>query len=159
MDHRLIRSFGDTSGEGVLHKVESISLDELYNRVLVAEEEEKTMCIKIYTLTGEFTGNVMGKGLFKAEPEGIGLYEDGDEGFWIAVDQHKKKTVFQIYSRKKLEFLGSFSGKLTANTDGICVTNKKFHLFPVGAVFAIHDDSTVTGFSWEEIEKLYWMAR
>jgi 3-phytase len=156
LTHRLIRSFGDTTGDGILRKVESIALDEMYNRVLIAEEQEDHMSIKIYTLSGEFTGNVIGKGIFQVEPEGIGLYAEGDDGgWWIATDQHKKKTVFHVFGRKDLEYRGFFSGQATANTDGICVTNHTFSHFPKGGLFAIDDDRRVVAFSWEAIARKF----
>jgi 3-phytase len=63
--------------------------------------------------------------------------------------------VFHVFGRKNLEYLGSFSGLETANTDGICVTSQMFPRFPKGAVFAVHDDCAVVGFSFEDIVRKF----
>jgi 3-phytase len=118
---------------------------------LIADEADDYLDIKVYTLSGQFTGTVFGSDIFSVEPEGLGLYEDGSRGFWVATDQHKKKSEFNIYDRQNFDYLGSFSGQEVANTDGICVTNEKFDLFPQGAVYAVHDDRAVMAFSWEDI--------
>jgi 3-phytase len=49
-----IKAFGDTSGEGVLHKVESILIDRVYNRLLIADEHEEHRNVKIYDVRGWF---------------------------------------------------------------------------------------------------------
>jgi 3-phytase len=142
-------SFGESEGEGVLWKVESIAADPELNRLLVAEELEKV--IKVYTLDGGFTGQWMGSGVFQYEPEGIVLLRCGGEGFWIAVDQEKSRSYFRVFDRRSMNYVGTFTGKSTANTDGIAWTSRPFPGFPSGALFAVHDDSAVSAFDWRDI--------
>lgn len=141
----LERSFGDTAGAGVLGTVESIAADRRWGRLLIADETRGTQDIKVYSLAGQFTGHVIGAGLFKGEPEGIALIEEGAGGFWIATDQRKERTAFHVFDRHSLRYLGSATGEQTANTDGIAIG--------VGAadgearLFAVHDDRSVVAFS------------
>jgi len=151
IEARFVRSFGETQGEGILHKVESLAVDSLYDRVLIAEELQTEMAIKIYTPEGEFTGRILGRQIFKFEPEGIALYTEGDGGFWVFTDQEENRTIFHVFGRVDLDYLGSFSGEKAANTDGICITDLPFPGFPRGALFAVHDDRQVAAFSWERI--------
>lgn len=143
VDAELVRTFGDTSGEGVLTTVESIAADVLHDRLLIADEAKGVQNIKVYTLSGRFTGQLLGVGRFAAEPEGIALIERGEGGYWIASDQRKDRTFFHLFSRDDLRYVGSAVGEMTANTDGIAVGERegKFRLF------AVHDDRSVVAFS------------
>lgn len=47
-----------------------------------------------------------------------------------------------------MEHLGTFTGAVTANTDGIALTQRAFGPFPAGALYAVHDDGNVAAFSW-----------
>ncbi len=148
-----IRTFGSDKN-GYLKKVESIIADKKNERLFISDESKEQKDIKIYTLDGNFTGNYLGKGLFKGEPEGIALYKTKDkDGYLIATDQSYGQNIFQIFNRKTLDPLGSFKGKVILNTDGIAVTNKSFDQFKKGAFYAVHDDGNVAAFSWEKISQ------
>lgn len=150
----LVRRFGATSGEGVLHVVESIGADPASGRLLIADEHESRHDIKVYTLDGEFTGTVVGRGLFAAEPEGIALFACGEGGWWVATDQRQQRTVFNLFDRRTLERVGSFQGRLVANTDGIAVAGPSLGPFASGALFAVHDDQSVAAFDWAEMARV-----
>ena len=151
----LVKSFGATSGAGALHVVESIAADPAAGRLLVADEADGRHDIKVYSLGGEFTGEVLGHGVFQADPEGIALVECGDGGFWVTTDQQKERTVFFLLDRKTFEMRGAFNGNVVANTDGIVTATGPVSGFPAGAVFAVHDDVSIAAFAWPAIaEKL-----
>lgn len=147
----LVRSFGATSGPGALHVVESIAADPRADRLLVADEAVGFHDIKVYTLDGRFTGQVLGHGLFQAEPEGIALVECGAGGFWVTTDQQRARTVFYLLDRRTLELRGSFRGDVVANTDGIVTATAAVKGFPSGAVFAVDNDVRVAAFGWPAI--------
>jgi 3-phytase len=144
-----VRAFGDTRGEGVLWKVESISADPEYDRLLIADELENR--IKIYSLEGRFTDEVMGEGNFYFEPEGIALLRFGKGGWWVGVDQEEGRSQFRLFDRTTLRYIGTFAGESTANTDGIAITQKTIPPFLCGALFAVHDDSAVSAFDLERL--------
>lgn len=147
-----VRAFGETKGEGVLRIVESIYADPTNNRVLIAEEDERDTYVKVYSLEGKFTGETLGHGIHHFQTEGIALYACGDSaGYWIVTDQSDSGNAFHIYDRKTLAHLGGFSGAVTANTDGIALTQQGYGNFPQGAFFAVHDDGGVGTFSWKAI--------
>jgi 3-phytase len=151
---RLVRTFGDLDGDGALTKVETIAVDPRYDRVLVVEEQTDRMGIRIYTLDGRFTGRVLGRELFRSEPEGISLYPCGGEGgFWIATDQHPRHSLFHLFDRQTLAHRGVFRGKVTANTDGIVVDASSIGPLARGGVWAVNDDRSVTSFDWTDLER------
>ncbi|MBD3170275.1 MAG: phytase [candidate division Zixibacteria bacterium] len=140
-----IGDIGEAYGIGVLHKVESVAVDKVLKRLLIADEQD--LSYKIYDLAGSASGNVMGGGAIKYEPEGIVLYECPDTtGYWICSDQASDHTIFRIFDRRSLELIVSFRGAGTMNTDGICITQKPFGQFEQGAFFAVHDDGNVAAF-------------
>lgn len=148
----LVKSFGATGGEGVLHVVESIFADPSAGVLLLADEDDRFNDIKVYDLEGNFSGRVIGKGLFRYEPEGIGLYETPDGGgFWVMTDQDKLDNTYRVFSRRDFSYLGAFGGEVTANTDGIAVTSRAFGVCPEGGIVAVHDDCAVSAFDWREI--------
>jgi 3-phytase len=147
------RSFGATSGEGVLRIVESLWGDPDYDRLLVAEEDpDGGRVIKIYSLDGRFTGPVIGDGIFRTQPEGIALFECADgSGYWITTDQDRGRNVFHLFDRRTLSHLGGFAGAVTQNTDGIWLNQSPLPGFPAGAFFAVHDDQAVAAFDWRDV--------
>jgi 3-phytase len=147
---RPLRAFGDVGGTRV---VESIAVDVARGRVLIADESESSRSIKVYDLDGTFTGKVVGSGLFAAEPEGIQLRPCGDGGFWVTTDQRQRRTHFHVFSRGPLEHLGTFTGEVVANTDGIAIAATPLAGFPEGALFAVDDDARVAAFSWSAIRE------
>ncbi|HEY7612048.1 MAG TPA: phytase [Gemmatimonadales bacterium] len=147
-----IRAFGETSGPGVLKVVESIALDLPHQRLLIAEELETASDIKVYTPEGKFTGEIIGKGLFPHQAEGIILYACGDTaGYWVTTDQGMTANTFHVFDRETLHHVGSFRGDSTRNTDGIALTQRGFGNFPSGAFYAVHNDGNVAAFSWAAI--------
>lgn len=155
---RLVRKFGDTAGAGLLQKVETIAVDPLSNRLLVAEELTQGMSIKLYDLEGRFTGSI-GGGIFRFEPEGIALYPCGSAGIWVATDQDHQNNRFHLFDRRQLAHLGAFAGPRTANTDGVALYPHAFEGFPKGAFFAVHDDGGASAFDWEKIEQAFSLER
>jgi 3-phytase len=145
-------AFGDTSGPGVLKVVESIAVDVPNNRLLIAEELETASHIKVYTLDGKFTGQILDSGLFPHQAEGIILYTCGDTaGYWLTTDQDMAVNTFHVFDRQTLVHIGSFQGEATLNTDGIALTQRGFADFPSGAFYAVHNDGNVAAFSWDAI--------
>ncbi len=148
----LTATFGETTGPGVLKVVESIATDVANNRLLIAEELETASHIKVYTLDGKFTGQLIDSGLFAHQAEGIILYACGDTaGYWITTDQSMEANTFHVFDRQSLAHVGSFQGAATLNTDGIALTQRGFGTFPSGAFYAVHNDGNVAAFSWAAI--------
>jgi 3-phytase len=144
-------TFGDTAGEGVLHKVETVAVDPETRRLLIADELDGRQALVIYDGDGRFVERAAAD-LFGSEPEGVALYRcAGGGGFWVVTDQHPQRTRFHLLQRDDLAEIGLFVGLATANTDGIAVTDEPFRDFPRGALFAVDDDARVTGFDFEEI--------
>jgi 3-phytase len=152
-----IKAFGDTSGEGVLYKVESLLLDRSFNRLFIADEHEEHRNVKIYDAEGIFTGRIIPHNYFFYEPEGIVLWEcEADSsGYYLMVDQGKINNTFQLFDRKTLEYIGGFGGEITRNTDGIAITQKAFGDFKHGAFYPVHNDGSLTAISWEDIAKVF----
>ena len=150
-----INAFGEISGKGVLHKVESILIDRVYNRLLISDEHEEHRNVKIYDLVGKFTGQIIPHNFFFYEPEGIVVWEceTDSSGYYLIVDQGKINNTFQVFDRKTLEYIGGFGGEITRNTDGIAITRKAFGNFKYGAFYPVHDDGSLTAFSWEDIAR------
>ncbi|HKY60057.1 MAG TPA: phytase [Gemmatimonadota bacterium] len=150
--HEHVRTFGDTTGRGVLRKVETIGVDARHNRVVIAEELEPDSHWKIYGLDGRFSGQVFGRGYFPHEAEGLALYACADGGgYWIATDQDEETNTFHVFDRETLGHLGAFTGAATRNTDGVALTQTGFGPFPAGAFYAVHNDGNIAAFSWAEI--------
>lgn len=151
MHIRLLKAFGDQEGTGALLKVESIAVDPQHNRLFVADEHTSRKNVKIYTLDGLFTGQTIGDGLIKSEPEGIALYEADDGGYVVVTDQDRKNNLFWIFDRITLKPLRAFMGEHTRNTDGIAITNKSFGPFKAGALYAVHDDGSIHAYDWQQL--------
>jgi 3-phytase len=155
LNSRFEKSFGETTSPGALRVVESIFGDPAHDRLLIAEEDEDPvtgLVIKVYDLDGSFTGEQIGKGVFKAQAEGIALYacEDGS-GYWLSTDQADDRTVYHVFDRHSLKHAGAFMGKTTANTDGVWLATEGVPGFDNGAFFAVHDDQAVSAFDWQDI--------
>jgi len=147
----LVRAFGDTRGAGVLRLVESIAVDPVYRRLLVADEHEAARDIKVYDLEGRFTGVVLGRGHYASDPEGIALVTCGTGGWWVTTDQRQQRTLFHLYDRQRLAYAGAFVGRRVANTDGIAVAGVGCAAHPGGALFAVDDDQAVAAFAWSSV--------
>jgi 3-phytase len=147
-----VGTFGETSGDGVLRKVETIGVDPANDRLLVAEELEPDSHWKVYRLDGTFSGEVFGRGYFPQEAEGLALYACSDGGgYWLATDQGMEDNTFHVFDRGTLEHVGAFAGVTTRNTDGVALTQSGFGPFPSGAFYAIHNDGNIAAFSWAAI--------
>lgn len=144
----LVRSFGDTTGTGVLKAVESIWADPENDRLLIAEEREGESQIKVYDLNGRFRNETIPTRFFPHEAEGIVLYRCDAGGYWITTDQSETGNTFHIFDRADLAYRGSFRGQTVSNTDGIAVTERAFGSFPRGALYAVHNDGNTGVFSW-----------
>jgi 3-phytase len=147
------RSFGATSGPGVLRVVESIWGDPDNDRLMIAEEDpDGGRVIKVYDLAGSFSGALVGERIFQVQPEGIALFECADgSGYWVTTDQGKGRNVFHLFERVSLAHAGAFQGARTLNTDGIWLASEALPSFPGGAFFAVHDDQAVAAFDWRDI--------
>jgi len=154
VESHLVRSFGETAGDGALHMVESIAADPQWNRLLIADEAESARDLKVYDLDGHFTGQVLGHGAFTADPEGLALVRYGQGGLWIAVDQYKTRTRFLVFDRVSLRPLGAFTGRVVANTDGIAVLNESTGAFISGGLLAVNSDASVAAFPLAEIQRV-----
>lgn len=150
-----IKSFGDTSGAGLLFIVESIYADPLNNNILIAEEDKNQNIIKVYDLNGNFKNLIVGKKQFEYQAEGIALFDCGNgEGYWFCTDQDFYKTgnnTIHIYDRKSLNYITSFITGRTDNTDGIWLTQNSFGNFQKGALFCVDDDGGVGVFDLAKI--------
>ncbi len=149
---RLSNTFGETSGDGRLRVVESIAADPANDRLLIAEEEEGASMIKVYTLAGAFTGEIIDGDFFPHQAEGVVLYacSDGD-GYWVTTDQGKDVNTFHVFDRRTLEHEGSFRAETVLNTDGIALTQTAYGEFDAGAFYAVHNDGNVAVFRWADI--------
>lgn len=144
------RSFGATDGEGVLRKVESLYGDPVTGRLLVADED--AVDIKLYDFGGRFQGAIMGADIFEHEPEGIALYACADgSGYWFTTDQDTRINRFHVFTREVLDYVGSFGGPVTRNTDGVWLTQTAMPGFPAGTFYAVHDDGNVAAFDLSRI--------
>ncbi len=145
-----VGAFGDTTEASYLRKVESIAIDPLHGRMLVADESEGVL--KVYDLEGRFTGQLVGAGVFNHKPEGMALLECAEgRGYWLATDQDFQKNRFLIFDRENLAIQGTFSGAVTVNTDGVALTSLNFGPFSRGAFYAVHNDGNVAAFDLAKI--------
>ncbi len=51
-------------------------------------------------------------------------------GYWIATDQFRDRSLFHVFDRRTLKHLGAFSGRVTANTDGVWLDTRSDARFP-----------------------------
>ncbi|HST43940.1 MAG TPA: phytase [Luteimonas sp.] len=145
-------SFGATEGEGMLHMVESIAGDAAHDRLLVADEYRAGgSTLRDYHLDGRFAGRVVRGGTFGGEAEGVALWTCGDSGYWIAVDQLAPLTRFHVLAREDLEPVGTFTGAVTAQTDGIALHASPTATFPGGVLYAVHDDRAIAAFDLRDV--------
>jgi 3-phytase len=147
------RAFGATSGPGALRVVESLWGDPEHDRLMIAEEDPAGgRVIKGYSFAGQFSGEIVGAGVFEVQPEGIALYRCADgAGYWITTDQSDGRNVFHLFDRRSLAHAGAFQGATTRNTDGVWLSQEPLPGFPAGAFFAVHDDQAVAAFDWRDI--------
>ncbi len=147
---RFLGSFGEAAGPGALLVVESIQVDQDQDVVLVADEYRFEL--KLYGLDGGYRGRTVAGDLYRfGDPEGIMLFRCGQEGYWILTDQGEARSIFHVLDRRSFRYLGSFAGKITANTDGIWLEQGAIAGLGEGALFALHDDGGVAAFAWADV--------
>lgn len=148
-------AFGDVSAAGAIRIPESIQGDIAHDRLLISEEDTSVgTAVREYDLAGNYRGRTLGLGLFKAQAEGIALWQCADgSGYWITTDQYKDRSLFHLYDRVTLEHLGAFAGHTVANTDGVWLHQEATERFPNGVFYAVHDDQGVGAFDWRDIAK------
>lgn len=150
---RLVQSFGDTGSAGAIRISESLWGDRQHQRLLIAEEDVATGTrLREYRLDGRYAGRDVGAGVYRAQAEGIALMRCADgSGWWIGTDQYKDRSVFHLFDRNTLQHVGSFAGKLTANTDGVWLDEQGDARFPQGVFYAVHDDQALAAFDWRDV--------
>ncbi|MGI8561300.1 MAG: phytase [Luteimonas sp.] len=155
LETQLLASFGDTAGPGMLRMVESIAGDPARRRLLIADEHRPSPSnLHEYGFDGRYAGRSLPEGTFAGEAEGVALWAcRGDGGYWVAVDQQAPLTSFPLFDRDDLRLAGSFSGQITAQTDGIALHATATARFPAGALFAVHDDRAVVAFDLRDIAR------
>ena len=148
-------SFGDTREAYALRMVESLAGDPSNDRLLIADEDRRhESTLREYTFSGRYTGRSLPQDSFGAEAEGVALWTCPDGGgYWIAVDQLSPLTVFHLFDRITLQPRGSFHGTTTAYTDGVALHAAATERFPGGALFAVHDDKSVTAFDLRDVAR------
>ena len=144
---------GPVEGKGRLLKVESLWGDPDNDRLLVADEHETHLNVKLFDIEGGYTGQTLLDGDLFYEPEGIALErcQDGS-GYWIVTDQDMDDNRFLILQRQSMEVLAAFTGIETRNTDGVWLHPKPLPGFPGGVFYAVHDDGNVAAFDWAEVQ-------
>ena len=148
-------SFGDTSAQGAVRIAESVYGDVANDRLMIAEEDVAVGTqLREYGLDGRYRGRNIGAGLFQAQAEGMALLQCADgSGYWVATDQFKDRSLFHVFDRRTLKHVGAFSGRVTANTDGVWLDARGDARFPKGVFYALHDDQAVAAFDWRDIAK------
>lgn len=148
-------AFGDVTAAGAIRIPESIMGDVALDRLLISEEDTRTgTAVREYDLAGSYRGRTIGLGSFKAQAEGIALWQCADgSGYWITTDQFKDRSVFHIYDRASLEHIGAFIGSTVGNTDGIWLHQAATTRFPDGVFYAVHDDQAVGAFDWRDVAR------
>ena len=145
--------FGDTDADGAIRIPESIWGDADRDVLLLSEEDQASGThLKVYGGDFRYAGTTIGKELFKAQAEGIALWQCPDgSGYWIATDQFKDRSLFHVFDRRDFSHKGAFAGNTTANTDGVWLNQGATRQFPDGVFYAVHDDQGVAAFDWRAI--------
>ncbi|HVJ38345.1 MAG TPA: phytase [Stenotrophomonas sp.] len=152
---KAVGSFGDTGDQGAVRIAESVFGDVANDRLMIAEEDVAIGTqLREYGLDGRYRGRNIGAGLFRAQAEGMAMLQCADgSGYWIATDQFKDRSLFHVFDRRTLKHVGAFSGRVTANTDGVWLDARGDARFPKGVFYALHDDQAVAAFDWRDIAK------
>ncbi|WP_222565098.1 phytase [Novilysobacter antarcticus] len=157
---RYLGSFGDTAEPGALRVVESIAGDPAFDRLMIADERfpgssgRNASTLREYTLAGRYAGRSLPEDTFATEAEGVALWAcSPDTGYWVAVDQRETRTAFYLFNRSDLAPAGSFRGTTTAMSDGIALHAASTAAFPDGALFAVHNDESVSAFDLADIAR------
>ena len=110
--------------------LESILLDHINNKILVADEKYKK--IRIFDYDGILVNEIAN--IFKGEPEGIAMTDKE----YIFTDQLDNTTYFHVYNKKTMQYLYSYNNLLVSNTDGIDYDGKY--------LYVIDDDCSLVKF-------------
>lgn len=155
LDAMSLGTFGNTDAAGAIRIPESIWGDETNSRLLISEEDQSLGTrLRVYGFDYQYAGEDVGAGLFKAQAEGLALWQCADgSGYWIATDQYKDRSVFHLFDRRSLQHLGAFAGRVTANTDGVWLQQTATRAFPQGVFYAMHDDQALAAFDWRHVAK------
>ena len=149
------RAIAPAEGEGLLMKVETVALDAGGGRLVVAEESEQDLSLKLFDFDGAFDRKVNPGGTIRHEPEGLVLWQCPaalQAGYWLLADQAKDATRFRVYSRETFDPLGTFRGERTTNTDGTAIAQPgALEAMPAGVLFAVHDDQAVSAFDLAQV--------
>jgi len=144
--------FGDTTVAGAIRITESIMVDPVLQRLMIAEEDETDTQVKEYTLDGRFTGRTFGKGIFTQQAEGIALWSCPDStGYWVTTDQGNPVNTFHLFDRQTLAHIGAFRGAVTHTTDGVALTQRAIGEAAEGMFFAAHADAAISAMTWRDI--------
>jgi len=148
-------AFGDTGEQTALRMVESIAGDPANDRLLIADEDRRHLStLREYSFSGRYTGRTLPQDAFGAEAEGVALWTCPDgSGYWVAVDQLAPLTLFHLFDRVTLLPRGTFRGAVTARTDGVALHAAASEGFPGGALYAVHDDKSVTAFDLRDVAR------
>lgn len=157
LEAELVRSFGETTGDGALYRVESMAIDRALGRLYVADESRQRLNLKTYSLEGEFLGKAFGTGRLYREPEGVILLrcgsEEEGEGYVLAADQ-TQPTRFLVWDRRTLAPRGGFTGEPTVDiTDGVAFAMMEEGPGAGGMLYATHHDVQVVAYRWTDIVK------
>ncbi len=145
-------AFGAASGDGALRVVESIQADAAAGVLLVADESRRSYLE--YGVDGTYRGRTLGTGRIEGDPEGIVLVEcPGGGGAWILTDQQDDVSLFRLFDRAGGEYLGTFRGEVTANTDGTTFAHGPVPGFPEGVLYAVHDDQALSAFDFAVVRE------
>ena len=143
-------ALGQRAGPAALRVVETIGRDPEGGLLYVADESQKSYLV--FDSTGSYTGRTLAEGLIRGDPEGMALVECRDRtGYWIATDQQPTVSWFRVFRRDNLEYLGSFRGERTTNTDGVSFAAGPVPGFPAGVFLTVHDDQAVSAFDWARV--------
>jgi 3-phytase len=151
---KLVRSFGEPTGDGALYRVESMAIDRPLGRLYLADESLLRLNLKAYSLDGAFL-QTFGDNRHYYEPEGVSLLhcgpEEKQEGYIIVADQSQPSR-FLIYDRQSLAYLGGFTGTPTIEvTDGITFATIPNGPDAGGMFWATHHDVQVAAYRWSDI--------
>lgn len=145
-------TFGASDGEGALRVVESIQVDAERGRLFVADESRKSYLE--YGLDGAYRSRALARGHVEGDPEGIVLVRCASgEGYWVVTDQQDDVSLFRVFDRDDLTYVGAFRGRVTANTDGASFEHGPVPGFVDGVLYAIHDDQALAAFDWSEVTR------
>ena len=151
------------------NEVEALCVDPYHGIVYVPDENDRAGVHayhpdgKPYLKNGT---NLLGKGLFESDAEGITYYAmegvgeaDDGTGFLIVSDQLDDQTQFEVFDRITWEHLGTLLLQGVANTDGVASTQQPLPGYPLGIFAAVDDDEAVVGIGWDKVLKGFGMSQ